>query len=647
MSSLTLFLIAVKALVLVSVATAITLSLRSRPARLRAVVLGTALIGTLLIPAVSAVVPSMSIPVPMDLSGDQSETATAAAPPFGELRLDAATRTPATAPTDPRTRFSGAGRTVPDIGSLLIVIWAIGASLFVARQTTGVVRTIGVIRRADELLEPPITGLVDAIREQTGCRRRVRVVATREVDVPAIFGLRNPVVILPAHYGSWLEDRLEAVLKHELIHAVRFDWPVRAAARLACAVYWFNPLGWWAARRLDLEQEMACDEEVLALGSRPSIYACHLLGIARVAVHRPTLAIAGLEMARRSDLEERIMRLLQHSKHRRIGLAVVFPAVVFTAALVPAIASVQPTERERQASPALTSAMNEMRDAEKRLEPFLDKIDIHVDAARPSLEKIKQWEAQLDQEEIARVSERIEAEMAPILAQIENIQIDMEPYHAQIEAVQQQLESMTYHIDDGTLEEIQRQIHEHVEAHRAQIEAIHIDLGPYHEQLERLHTELEPLYEELARISAEQSAKLHEQLDDEQVVLEIEHGELERMHEEMEKIHQEMAPLEKEMERIGDRIESALVSDLAKVLRSHLASVVAVDAPFEEAAARIVGDGNIHVNDDVLRLEARRSEVRQILRDLLAGGRVGGQDAFDEALEAAVDEVSDLRIRID
>ena len=150
------------------------------------------------------------------------------------------------------------------------------------------------------------------------------------------------VLALPPRAATWPYDRRRAVLLHEAIHVARFDWPVRIIARIARAAYWFNPVTWWAVRRLDLEQELACDEEVLSHGGRPSSYACHLLAIARSISTHPTTAISGLAMARRSHLEERIMTMLNRTNHRKVGSRALFATAILMAAMVPAIAAVYP-----------------------------------------------------------------------------------------------------------------------------------------------------------------------------------------------------------------------------------------------------------------------------------------------------------------
>jgi beta-lactamase regulating signal transducer with metallopeptidase domain len=625
-----------KALVLLAVAAGLSAVLRGRSARLRAVIWGTALVGSLLIPVLSAVVPAMPVELPVDIPRLTPE---AAPRPVAAAELESARQwTPTASPITHRTADPVVSRsfTPPSFETVLLTIWGLGALLFLSHHGFGVWRMFRIIHLGRRVTDPRWLDLVDEVRFQVGCRQRIRLVTSSELDVPAMFGMFRPIVVLPAHADSWIDDRRMAVLQHELVHVVRFDWPIRVIARVTRAVYWFNPLAWWAVRRLDLEQEMACDEEVLSLGSRASSYACHLLGIARTAVFRPAVAVAGIEMARRSHLEERIMRILERTKHRKVGLAVILPAAILTAALVPAIAAVQPAEPgPRTASPELKAAMEDMERAEEKIEPYIEEVTQRERELHPHIEQIEALEIEIDEEAIAR----IEAEMEPILAELEALEIDMEPMHAQIDAMTDELHSMQFHIEDGTLEEVQFQIQEQMAAFHEQMGLVHVDLEPFHEQMEALHAQLEPLMEKMHAIHAE-SVPSHEEM-------ERIYAEMEPFHEEMERIHQEMEPFHEELERMGERVEQAIRGDVADVLRSHLGSVTGPGAPYREAAARIVDDARIRINDGLLELDASKREVREILTDLFASTRIGTQDAFDHAIQAAVEEVCDLQIRVD
>ncbi len=169
----------------------------------------------------------------------------------------------------------------------LLVIWACGATSVLAGFGSGVWRMSRLTRRARPVKDRRWLALANHAAARIGLRRSVRLLVSDAVEMPATAGLVRPVVVIPEHAGQWLTERREAVLLHELIHVARFDWPARIVARLALAPYWFNPLAWWAVRRLELEQELACDEEVLANGTRASSYANHLLGIARGAEAEP------------------------------------------------------------------------------------------------------------------------------------------------------------------------------------------------------------------------------------------------------------------------------------------------------------------------------------------------------------------------
>jgi hypothetical protein len=85
--------------------------------------------------------------------------------------------------------------------------------------------------------------------------------------------------------------------------------------RIVCALYWFNPLVWLAARRMCAERERACDDLVLDGGSRASDYAAHLIEIARSFRRVPQ--VAAIAMARASRLERRVAAILEDGRNRK------------------------------------------------------------------------------------------------------------------------------------------------------------------------------------------------------------------------------------------------------------------------------------------------------------------------------------------
>ena len=90
--------------------------------------------------------------------------------------------------------------------------------------------------------------------------------------------------------GALSAGELEAVLAHELAHVWRFDALTQLVAQVACAVYWFHPLVWLAARRVRIEAERACDALVVRAGMLPPDYAGDLLEIARTMRSSSTAA---------------------------------------------------------------------------------------------------------------------------------------------------------------------------------------------------------------------------------------------------------------------------------------------------------------------------------------------------------------------
>src|SRR5207253_55644 len=166
----------------------------------------------------------------------------------------------------------------------LFFIWLVGAGLVLAQWLVGMARVQRLGKQCRCVTEGPLAAMAGGLARELGLRRPVTLLMSRPETgpiVPMTWGFRRPVVLLPGESEEWPESRLRSVLLHELAHVQRRDWPAQLLTCLTCALYWFHPLVWLAARQLRIESERACDDRVLAAGVRATDYASHLLEIVR------------------------------------------------------------------------------------------------------------------------------------------------------------------------------------------------------------------------------------------------------------------------------------------------------------------------------------------------------------------------------
>jgi TonB family protein len=156
--------------------------------------------------------------------------------------------------------------------------------------------------------------------------------------MPMTFGLLRSAVLLPSDAAEWSEERRRVVLLHELAHIRRGDPATHVLARTALALNWWNPLAWTAWSQFLKERERAADDLVLQAGARASDYAGHLLDVARTMQSGNAMGWAAIAMARPSQLEGRLLAILdpkvdRKSPRRASALLVAIAAVAAVAPL--------------------------------------------------------------------------------------------------------------------------------------------------------------------------------------------------------------------------------------------------------------------------------------------------------------------------
>ncbi|MBZ5576155.1 MAG: TonB family protein [Acidobacteriia bacterium] len=323
-----LVIVALKGSLVLSAAWLVSLLLRRRSAALRHVVWVSAFAALLALPLLTLSLPVLRMPVaPALLPAGVVFHAAASASPDAPA---AAVHPPVSpsAPAEPLPWYLNSARPI-------VWLWFMGALAALGQMLASWLTLWRVRRRAPAFpvgdlgpLAPPLPA-VDILQTPSG-------------SMPMAFGLFRPAVFLPADAVQWSPERRRLVLLHELAHVSRGDLATHLLARVAWCLYWWNPLAWTSWRRFLKERERAADDRVLAAGALPSDYAGHLLDIARAMRLSASLESAALAMARGSQLEGRLLAILDSSVNRRApSRASVALAALAAVALVAPFAALQ------------------------------------------------------------------------------------------------------------------------------------------------------------------------------------------------------------------------------------------------------------------------------------------------------------------
>ncbi len=317
--------------------------LRGRSAALRHLIWTAAAGAVLVLPFLSVSLPAWQVPAALLPAGSNLVFhSTASAQPASGA---AASAVPAAA--------GGSLQPVswrPHWTTWVLLLWALGVTAVLLR-TVLAVRAIRRLRRSARSCWDP--ELCEALSRKLGIDGAVDVFETETDCIPMAVGILRSSIILPAGATEWSMERRRAVLLHELAHVRRGDLTTHLLARVALTLYWWNPLAWLAWREFLKERERATDDLVLNAGMRASEYANHLLEVARSLQWSPAIGWAAVAMARRSQLEGRLLAILDSRTNRyAAGRASALVAGLAAIALVVPLAAVRAQETPQHSIPA-------------------------------------------------------------------------------------------------------------------------------------------------------------------------------------------------------------------------------------------------------------------------------------------------------
>ncbi len=246
-------------------------------------------------------------------------------------------------PVPANSKISGAStsiKTVNTLGPAIFLLWMAGAAAGFVWLSLALLRLRQWTAAGRELSTEELGYDADWLRARIGVRCSVRLLESDGVSSPMTYGWRQPVVLLPTAWRGWSRHQMRIVLLHEFMHVRRGDWAYLLMARVACVLHWYNPLVWLAARWLEDQRELACDDDVVRCGARPTAYAETLVKMAaRMAEPRWGMALS-VNMAARPRLENRVVSILRASKRRRAVMTI--PMIIGLSGVVGFLSIIEP-----------------------------------------------------------------------------------------------------------------------------------------------------------------------------------------------------------------------------------------------------------------------------------------------------------------
>ncbi len=336
-----------KATVLLLAATITSWFLRKRSAALRHLVWVGCAAGLLLLPVLSAVLPSWTV----SLTAADSEFAPVAHSTTSPRPVDLSEAPTAMGSSQVSARepdFAGGTQWIPrpTVISVFGWLWVSGMVVLLFIRLCGDVR-VSRIRRQCRWAEA--VGAASHLRalmlenaRRIGLNRPPALLIGSETTLPFTGGLWRPFVVVPESATRWNEEKQRSVLLHELAHVERRDCLTQGIGHCARAVFWFHPLAWWMTYRMRVDREQACDDRVLETGQSPARYARVLLDLVKEANASAQVPHSALAMARRSTFEGRLLAVLDARRKRRgLDRRMVAGSLILVAGLTLSLAMVQ------------------------------------------------------------------------------------------------------------------------------------------------------------------------------------------------------------------------------------------------------------------------------------------------------------------
>jgi bla regulator protein BlaR1 len=296
--------IALKSLLIAGLTLGLLALMRHRSAAERSWVAHIGLFALVVMAVAPVVLPTWSVEAPALFAPAK----TAEAPATTVAASHDAASLPAAATATPATIKPAASRPAISPALAASAIYAVPAAILLLITFFALARLIALQARADVLVDSHWLSALARAQRRMGFKHGTALLTSNELASPISWGVVRPVILLNTRAVE-ASGEAEAIIAHELAHVARMDWAKLLLARIATALFWFNPFVWMLAREAHQLREETADDAVLEADIPDTDYAQLLVGVARHECPGLLLGAHGVAPSK-SSLARRVARVL-------------------------------------------------------------------------------------------------------------------------------------------------------------------------------------------------------------------------------------------------------------------------------------------------------------------------------------------------
>lgn len=215
----------------------------------------------------------------------------------------------------------------------LIVCWLVGAVMLAFYTIFINLKLRYRLRSGHMVNDAAIIHIFESSKSVMKIKKRIPVIVDDSIRTPALFGIINPVLLMPHGLIKNLnENELRYIILHELAHYKRKDILVNWTAVMMRIVHWFNPIIWYGFYRMRLDCELACDALVLSALEPPKYkeYGNAIIRVLEEMTLKPQWIPGTIQMLTPKSNIKRRISMISSFRKESMGLSII-TVIVFVA----------------------------------------------------------------------------------------------------------------------------------------------------------------------------------------------------------------------------------------------------------------------------------------------------------------------------